>query len=85
MRGYCPRCKEYRSDNGFDAWGIIWRNGRPICERCGSYVDVWRNNLKNLSERHVEIHSSVYSKGTKAEERVRKGKRKNKEINNKEN
>lgn len=41
MRGYCPRCKEYRSDNGLDAWRIIWRNSRPTCERCGSYVDVW--------------------------------------------
>jgi len=44
MRGYCPRCKEYRSDNGFDAWRIIWRNGRPICEKCGSYVDIWKEN-----------------------------------------
>lgn len=54
MRGYCPKCKEYRSDDGFDAWGIIWRNGRPTCERCGSYVDVWRNNFKNCNERHAE-------------------------------
>lgn len=50
MRGYCPRCKEYRSDNGLDAWRIIWRNGRPTCERCGSYVDVWENKFKNLCE-----------------------------------
>jgi len=46
MRGYCPRCKEYRSDNGMDAWRIIWRNGRPTCERCGSYVDIWNENRK---------------------------------------
>jgi len=41
MRGYCPKCREYRSDNGLDAWRIMWRKGRPTCERCGSYVDVW--------------------------------------------
>jgi len=85
MRGYCPKCKEYRSDNGFDAWGIIWRNGRPICERCGSYVDVWRNNFKIPASDTLRIHSPVYSKGTKAEERVRKGKEKKKRINNKMN
>jgi hypothetical protein len=50
MRGYCDKCKEYRSDNGMDAWRIIWRNDLAICERCGSVVDVWRNKdvKKNL-------------------------------------
>ena len=51
MRGYCPRCKEYRSDDGIDAWRIIWRNGRATCERSESYVDIWRNEekIKNRS------------------------------------
>ena len=43
MRGYCAKCREYRSDNGMDAWGIIWRNDLAMCERRGSVVDVWRN------------------------------------------
>lgn len=47
MRGYCQRCKEYRSDNALDAWRIIWQNGRPICERCKGYVDVWINSREN--------------------------------------
>jgi transcription initiation factor IIE alpha subunit len=34
MRGYCPKCKEYRSDDGRDAWAIIWKDGLAICERC---------------------------------------------------
>jgi transposase-like protein len=54
MRGYCPRCKEYRSDNGMDAWGIIWRNGRPVCERCGSYVDVWENESESCTKPLVD-------------------------------
>lgn len=41
MRGYCPRCKEYRSDEGENAWEIIWKDGLAICERCGSVVDIW--------------------------------------------
>jgi len=76
MRGYCPKCKEYRSDNGFDAWGIIWQNGRPICERCGSYVDVWRNNFKNPSERHAENSSVSLLKGDKSRRESEKGKEK---------
>jgi hypothetical protein len=43
MRGFCSRCKEYRSDDGLDAWKIVWQNGRPTCERCKGYVDVWDN------------------------------------------
>jgi transposase-like protein len=52
MRGYCPRCKEYRSDNGLDAWRIIWRDDRPTCERCGSYVDVWNMTNENMKKDH---------------------------------
>jgi len=52
MRGYCPKCKEYRSDNGLDAWAIIWRNDRPICERCGSYVDIW--NIEEVRKKKKE-------------------------------
>jgi hypothetical protein len=41
MRGYCPKCKEYRSDEGENAWSIIWKDGLAVCERCGSIVDIW--------------------------------------------
>ena len=44
MRGYCPTCKEYRSDDGKDAWSIIWHDDLALCERCGSVVDLWVNN-----------------------------------------
>ena len=48
MIGYCPKCKEYRSDDGSDAWGFYWRNGVPICKRCGHLVDLfnYRDKLK---------------------------------------
>ena len=46
MRGYCPKCKEYRSDDGTDAWGIVWRDGLAICKRCGSVVNMWMNEEK---------------------------------------
>lgn len=41
MRAYCPRCKEYRSDAGENAWGI--KNGKygAVCEKCGSIVDIF--------------------------------------------
>jgi len=41
--------------------------------------------LKISASDTLRILSPVYSKGTKAEERVRKGKRKTKKINNEEN
>jgi hypothetical protein len=50
MRGFCPKCKEYRSDEGLDAWRIIWQNNLPICEKCGSIVDLWLNEKRNESE-----------------------------------
>lgn len=40
MRGYCGKCKEFRSDNGVDAWAIVWKEGNPTCERCGGFVDL---------------------------------------------
>ena len=40
MRGFCSRCKEYRSDEGENAWGIVWVDGMPVCEKCGSFVDI---------------------------------------------
>lgn len=43
MRGFCIKCKEYRSDKGFDAWKILWNNGLGLCEKCGHVVDVWEN------------------------------------------
>ena len=41
--------------------------------------------LKIAASDTLRIHPSIYSKGTKVEERVRKGKRKTKKINNEEN
>jgi hypothetical protein len=68
-RGYCPRCEEYRSDNGLDAWKIIWRDDRPTCERCGSYVDVWNitnENIKKIISEYaafssIKTHSQLSS------------------------
>jgi len=44
MRGYCPKCKEYRSDDGKNAWGIVWHLGYPVCEKCGSVLDIWEDD-----------------------------------------
>ncbi len=41
MRGYCPKCMEYRSDEGENAWSLVWIDGVPRCEKCGSFVDVF--------------------------------------------
>ncbi|MGC8935573.1 MAG: hypothetical protein ACP5LN_10480 [Thermoproteota archaeon] len=50
MRGYCPKCKEYRSDNGFNAWGIVWHNNLAVCEKCGSVIDLWIDEDKSEEE-----------------------------------
>jgi hypothetical protein len=55
-RGFCPKCKEYRSDNGLDAWRIIWREGSPTCERCKSYVDIWNNDRKCIEKEKRRIN-----------------------------
>lgn len=47
MKGYCPTCREVRSDNGCDIWGMRWRNSTPICKRCGHYVDVTNGRNSN--------------------------------------
>ena len=39
MRADCPKCKEYRSDEGENAWGIKHGKYGPTCENCGSLVD----------------------------------------------
>jgi len=49
MRGYCPKCKEYRSDNGKDAWSIVWKDGLAVCERCGSVIDLWVEDDEDIS------------------------------------
>jgi len=41
MRGYCPKCREYRSDEGENAWGIKEREYGPACERCGAILDLF--------------------------------------------
>jgi len=51
MRGFCPKCKEYRSEDGENAWGIAWVNETPTCQKCGSYVDV-------LDDCEGEVHPS---------------------------
>lgn len=53
MRGFCPKCQEYRSENGLDAWCIIWKDGTPVCERCSSLVDMWER-FNNVSLPSVE-------------------------------
>jgi phage FluMu protein Com len=40
MRGYCPRCKEYRSDSGEDAWGFTSDKYGFRCEKCGALIDL---------------------------------------------
>lgn len=38
MRGFCSRCKEYRGEG--EEWGIhCWENF-PMCDKCGSFVDL---------------------------------------------
>ncbi|MGB9622447.1 MAG: hypothetical protein ACPL07_01255 [Candidatus Bathyarchaeia archaeon] len=51
MRGFCSKCKEYRSDEGENAWGIVWLDEMPVCEKCGSLVDI-------LDDCEDEIYSS---------------------------
>jgi hypothetical protein len=59
MRAYCPNCREYRSDNGKDAWSIRWQNGLALCDRCGSVVDVWVNGkCENKSVQKTEDHEN---------------------------
>jgi hypothetical protein len=58
MRGYCPKCKEYRSDEGKDAWAIIWKDGLAICERCGSVIDLWVNECEAKSIQKMENRKS---------------------------
>jgi len=38
-----PKMQGIQSDDGKDAWRIIWKNGLAICERCGSVIDLWVN------------------------------------------
>ena len=72
MRGYCPRCKEYRSDRDEDAWSIVWKNGNPTCERCGSFVDV---------EYYVEIRNCRNKQGRRRDRQRKKSERnKNAEV-----
>lgn len=30
MKGYCPTCREVRSDNGCDVWGMMWKSGMRL-------------------------------------------------------
>ena len=55
MIGYCPKCKEYRSDDGSDAWGFIWKNGMPICKRCGHLVDLFNKNKKKGINKNTNV------------------------------
>ena len=40
MFGYCPTCREYRSDQDKNAWGFDWIDDTPICRKCGAVVDI---------------------------------------------
>jgi hypothetical protein len=40
MREVCSKCKKYRRDEGENAWGIIWVDEVPVCEKCSSFVDI---------------------------------------------
>jgi len=62
MRGYCPKCREYRSDNGADAWGIIWNDDLPFCQRCNSLIDMWPNSNGGTSRNSRERKSGKVSR-----------------------
>ncbi len=40
MKGYCPACEEFRTETGDDAWGLVWHGAMPVCQRCGSIVEL---------------------------------------------
>jgi len=58
MRGFCPTCQEYRSENGLDAWGIVWKDGVPVCERCNSVVDMWERYKDRDRQRYDGYNNS---------------------------
>jgi len=58
--GYCTKCKEYRSDNGKDAWGFVWKKGVPICNRCGHFVDLFDNDRYVNIKRNFDHLNSLY-------------------------
>jgi hypothetical protein len=41
MKGYCPKCREYRSDEGENAFGIRHRKYGAVCRKCGSIIDMF--------------------------------------------
>src|SRR3989442_16006636 len=41
---------EFRSDNGTDAWSIVWGENVPLCQRCKSVIDVWPNSNRGFSK-----------------------------------
>jgi methionyl-tRNA synthetase len=55
MRAYCAKCREYRSDEGENAWGIKESEFGDICEKCGSIVDVF--------EIQCEVRASGFTNG----------------------
>jgi len=90
VRGYCPTCKEFRSDIGEDAWSIIWKNGNPVCERCGDFVDInyfVELRGKKQADNSVRKDGSInrlrgYGKyGVSRDQSERKGKNGNVEAN----
>ncbi len=69
MRGYCPKCREYRSDNGVDAWTIVWSEDAslPLCQRCKSVIDVWPNSNRGVSSKSSESKKGKKEKGESGE------------------
>jgi hypothetical protein len=69
MRGYCPRCREYRGDNGTDAWSIVWKNGIALCKRCGSAIDLWNHNGDSVGKYETSRKPVLHSRKRKRSRR----------------
>ena len=59
MRGFCSRCKEFRSDNGVDAWPIVWKNRMGVCGKCGGYIDLWNGNNHNRTDNRHKLWAAA--------------------------
>jgi len=69
MLGYCSKCREYRSDDGSDAWGFYWKDGLPICRRCGHLVELFNHEDKRpASEEQSKIVSASLRREMKKRE-----------------
>lgn len=67
MRGFCTRCKEYRSDDGMNSYCIVWKDGVAFCGKCGSVVDIWRNDEANVSDTTIDSEPQAEEYGREDE------------------